>query len=63
MTEKKKEWVARVIGVDEGCSISAKVRGIDGNFYDFAKLSDETKKQLTAVHLNDGITVRHKREK
>jgi hypothetical protein len=60
--ESSKAWVARAIGAGEGCSISAKVRGLDGNFYDFAALADETKKQLTEVHLRGEIAVKHKRK-
>ena len=60
--EDKKAWVARVIGAGEGCSISAKVRGKDGNFYDFSALPDQTKLDLTEIHLKGEITVKHKRK-
>ncbi len=58
-----KDQVSRNIGAGEGCSISAKVRGADGVFYDFAKLPDEVKLGLADRQRNGEIEVRHRRKK
>jgi len=50
-----------MIGVGEGCGIISKVRGADGEFYDFAALPDQVKIELTERKLKTEIEVRYKK--